>query len=194
METVELEARFPVASFTHISKKLTHLDAREIWQGTELVRYFDTFDGSASAAGVDLRWKTCSMYPFSSHRVQRKTKLPDYDDGYRRRAKRRGESENLKPASEKEAEEALVRIAGGRPVVLVDTYQKHRSHYELQHPVYGNIAVELDSNITGLGDKLFIEIEGTIEAVDALVQEFNLNWDDVITMGYRSQIREAQGA
>jgi hypothetical protein len=64
----------------------------------------------------------------------------------------------------------------------------------LQHPVYGDIAVELDSNITGLGDKLFIEIEGTIEAVDALVQEFNLNWDDVITTGYRSQIREAKGA
>jgi|SRR3989344_1012684 len=193
METVELEARFLVVSFASVVAKLKALGAPKIWSGTETVRYFDTEDGAASAAGKDLRWKFCPEYPDTSHRVQQKTKLPDYDDG-RRRAKRRGESLNYRPTTEGEAHEVLQHLSGGKPVVETDSYRKRRHHYEFEHPTFGHISVELDDQISALGERRYVEIEGTIEAVDTLVSEFGFDWKDAITIGYLSEVKAARRA
>ena len=168
----EIEAKFKVKDHRAIRERLLAMGAELIWKGREESYFFDTPKRDLDKRGEQLRlrsWPGHAVMLTFKKRVDRKEK----------RYKIRGEYELTLP--DIKAARAFIEAMGYKEYFR---YYKQREHYKLDE-----VFIELD-RLSGLH---FVEVEASRPEIERIAAALELNWDDAMTKGYVTIVRELTG-
>lgn len=168
----EIEAKFKVTDHRIARERLIKMGAKLVWKGREESYFFDTAKRELDKRGEQLRlrsWPGHAVMLTFKKRVDRKEK----------RYKIRGEYELTLP--DIKAARAFIEAMGYKEYFR---YYKQREHWKV-----GEVYVELD-RLSGLH---FIEVEASRTEIERIAEALGLNWDDAMTKGYVTIVRELTG-
>jgi len=169
----EIEIKFKVKNwkeFKRISKKLRELKAILLWQGQEVNYYFDTLKRELKRKSMVLRLRN-----WKGEKSRMTLKI---DNNKKSSSKFKVRDELEIKIDDFNTTKRILESLGFRQWLK---YFKNRSHW-----VLGKVKIEVDH----LGEKFFIEIEGSKKDIEKTVTLLGLSWDQSTTKSYIDLIRE----